>query len=70
MKLRGIAPSISGQLDKLMQSTILTEKEWTAFKTLFEQAHPGFFGNLRARYTDLSTAEIRMAAPGKTQPYQ
>ena len=61
-EISGNCSQYSGQLDKLMQSTILTEKEWTAFKTLFEQVHPGFFGNLRTRYTDLSTAEIRMAA--------
>ena len=52
----------SGHLDKLMQSTILTEKEWKEFKTLFDQVHPIFFGNLRTMYPDLSASEIRMAA--------
>ncbi|MDN5217248.1 hypothetical protein QQ020_34565 [Fulvivirgaceae bacterium BMA12] len=48
-------------LDRLMHSTILTDKEWKEFKVLFETVYPGFFCNLRARYADLSTSEIRLA---------
>lgn len=61
-EIAGSCSEYSGHLDKLMQSTILTEKEWKEFKTLFEQVHPGFFSNLRTKYPDLSTSEIRMAA--------
>ncbi|MEM7548843.1 MAG: tetratricopeptide repeat protein [Bacteroidota bacterium] len=55
-------PSYNGQIDKLMQSTILTDDEWVEFKLLFEQVNQGFFGNLRTKHPDLSIAEIRLAA--------
>ena len=58
----GDCPQYTIHLDKLMQSTILTGKEWDEFKILFEKVHPGFFINLRTKYPDLSTSEIRMAA--------
>ena len=61
-EIAGSCSHYDGNLDRLMQSTILTEYEWDEFKVLFEQVHRGFFSNLRSRYRDLSISEIRMAA--------
>ena len=60
-EIAGSCSHYDGNLDKLMQSTILTEDEWDEFKTLFEQVHRGFFSNLRSKYPDLSISEVRMA---------
>ena len=42
--------------------TILTEADWEKFKSLFEQLHPGFFINLQEKVSDITIAELRMAA--------
>ena len=42
--------------------TILTETDWEKFKKLFEQLHPGFFMNLQEKVSDITLAELRMAA--------
>ncbi|HSU28437.1 MAG TPA: tetratricopeptide repeat protein [Chitinophagaceae bacterium] len=42
--------------------TILTETDWDKFKSLFEQLYPGFFLNLQEKVTDITVAELRMAA--------
>jgi hypothetical protein len=42
--------------------TILTEEDWKKFKLLFEQLYPGFFMNLQEKVTDITAAELRMAA--------
>lgn len=57
--------SINGQEDvirELTQQTILTEEDWTKFKTLFETIYPGFFSALRQQYPEITLAELRMAA--------
>ena len=42
--------------------TILTEADWEKFKKLFEGLYPGFFTNLREKVSDITLAELRMAA--------
>ncbi len=49
-------------LEALLESVILTEKDWQQFKFLFEQVYPDFFENLKKKYTDLTPAEIRLLA--------
>ncbi len=52
--------SFNNTVDHLMQSTILTPDEWTEFKKLFSQVYPGFLGNVRNKYPDLTETEERL----------
>lgn len=47
-------------VQKMLQSTILTEKDWNEFKTTFEKVHTHFFANILKRYPTLSMAELRI----------
>jgi hypothetical protein len=49
-------------ISELAQQTILTEDDWTRFKTLFEKVSPGFFIKLMDKFPDITLAEQRMAA--------
>jgi DNA-binding CsgD family transcriptional regulator len=57
--------SDSGQEDiirELTQQTILTEADWSKFKSLFETIYPGFFSKLKQKSGDITLAELRMSA--------
>lgn len=45
--------------EKLLASTILTEKDWQQFRGIFEQVYPGFSYRLKTTYPELSPAEAR-----------
>lgn len=47
---------------ELTQQTILTDDDWIKFRALFEKLYPGFFINLKEKFTDITIAEQRMAA--------
>ena len=49
-------------ISELSRQTILTEEDWLKFKSLFEKVHPGFFINLQEKVSDITVAELRMAA--------
>lgn len=49
-------------IDELSNLTILTEDEWSKFRTLFEKIYPGFFLRLKNNAPDITVAEQRMAA--------
>jgi tetratricopeptide (TPR) repeat protein/DNA-binding CsgD family transcriptional regulator len=49
-------------IDELSSLTILTEDEWSKFKTLFEKVYPGFFLRLKGKAPDITIAEQRTAA--------
>ncbi len=49
-------------IEELGLQTILTEKDWTTFKLLFEKIHPAFFVKLKEKFPDITSAEQRMAA--------
>lgn len=49
-------------ITELTNQTILTEEEWIKFKSLFEKIYPGFFINLQEKVSDITVAELRMAA--------
>ncbi|TRX60613.1 tetratricopeptide repeat protein [Fulvivirga sp. M361] len=55
-------PTYDKTLDRLMQSTILTNDEWFRYKQLFNQVHPGFFTTLRQSLKDLTDTEERLIA--------
>ena len=46
-------------LESLRNSTVLTDTEWTSFKTMFEKVHPGYLKRLKLNYPDLTPAETR-----------
>ena len=64
MQAKGREATIEQQtiISELSQKTILTEEEWTVFKSLFEKIYPGFFINLVSKFPDITLAEQRMAA--------
>jgi hypothetical protein len=47
-------------MEQLINATILTDEDWTNFKTLFEKVHPNFIQNIEAKYTKPTKAEIRL----------
>jgi tetratricopeptide (TPR) repeat protein len=49
-------------ISELSRQTILTEEDWNKFRSLFEKIYPGFFVNLREKVSDITIAELRMAA--------
>jgi len=51
----------------LRHQQILIDTDWDKFKTLFERVYPGFFISLRNKATDITVAELRMAALIKLQ---
>jgi hypothetical protein len=54
-------------LGMLIESTILTEEEWSNFRRLFDKVYPGFFTRLKIKLPDLSPAETRLLALTKLQ---
>lgn len=50
------------QIERLHQSVIMTEDDWTSFKDLFEQVWPGFLAQINKKYDGLSLAEERVLA--------
>jgi tetratricopeptide (TPR) repeat protein/DNA-binding CsgD family transcriptional regulator len=54
-------------ISELGRHTILTEEDWSKFKSLFEKIYPGFFINLKEKYPDITLAEQRMAALTRLQ---
>lgn len=57
----------TGQLNQLLNSTILTEQDWKDFRLLFDKVHPGFFVRLKEKMADLSPADTRLLALTKLQ---
>jgi len=49
-------------ISELSRQTILTEDDWNKFRSLFEKIYPGFFVNLQEKVSDITIAELRMAA--------
>ncbi|MES2774390.1 MAG: tetratricopeptide repeat protein [Bacteroidota bacterium] len=52
---------------QLRHSTILTEDEWTAFRTNFEKVYPEWFGDIRKKLPGLSAADLRFLTLTKLQ---
>lgn len=46
--------------DKLMQSTILTDDEWVAFRELFDKVHKDFFLRLEKKIPGLTVTDTRL----------
>jgi len=54
-------------ISELSHQTILTEEDWSKFKSLFEKIYSGFFINLKEKFPDITLAEQRMAALTRLQ---
>jgi tetratricopeptide (TPR) repeat protein len=52
---------------KLINSTLLTNEAWDEFRRQFEQVHPGFLGQLKTHFSELSPAEERLLTLSKLQ---
>lgn len=48
--------------DELTNQSILTDDDWNRFRQLFEKANPGFFDRIKHLATDITAAELRLAA--------
>ena len=57
----------TGNINRLLSTTILTEDDWKKFRELFEKVYPGFFIRLKERMPDLSPTETRLFALTKLQ---
>ncbi len=67
LKERGGTPGPIDEklLSELQQSILLTDEQWTEFKTTFDKVHPGFLTRLREQLPDLTPAEIRFVVLSK-----
>ncbi|MDF2156331.1 hypothetical protein [Algoriphagus sp. CAU 1675] len=52
----------SEYLAKLNSSRILTDKDWSEFKLLFEKVYPGFFTSIKEKFPTITPAEMRISA--------
>jgi hypothetical protein len=57
----------SEYLEKLTNSTILTDEDWTQFRNIFEKVHPNFIAEQKTAYPDLTQAELRYLVLEKLQ---
>lgn len=48
------------QVEKLMQSNVLSDEEWKSFNDLFEKVHKGFFQRLSDKFPGISAEEARL----------
>lgn len=46
-------------LEKLTNSTILTDDDWSDFKLTFEKVYPSFIEDMKTTYPDITTSELR-----------
>lgn len=57
----------SDYLEKLTSSTILTDEDWTQFRSVFEKVHPNFIEEKKTQHPDLTQAELRYLVLEKLQ---
>ena len=50
------------EINRLINTNRLIEKDWENFKAVFEQVHPEFFTKLKQLYGKISSNELRLAA--------
>jgi len=62
-----IDPAHNDRVMALLNSSILTGKDWLQFRHLFEQVYPTFFHDLHRTHPNLTPAELRLLALLKLQ---
>lgn len=60
MELQQTGNSADHILNELRQRAILTDENWLAFRTSFDQVHHGFIDRLQEKHPRISPAEIRV----------
>lgn len=62
LKLKGteLEKDQSETIDKLLQSIILTEENWTEFRKLFDKVYQGYIFRVRSKYAYLTESDIRL----------
>ncbi len=62
LKLKGteLEKDQSETIEKLLQSIILTEENWTEFRKLFDKVYQGYIFRVRSAYSNLSESDIRL----------
>lgn len=50
------------RIKQKVSSNTNLDKDWQDFKTHFEQVHTGFFKNLKAKHSNLSSGDLRLSA--------
>lgn len=58
---------IQSSIDQLKETSILTNTDWEDFVTVFKQAYPTFFDNLKSTYPKITPSEIRLLALSKLE---
>lgn len=49
-------------INKLFESSLLTDNDWRKFIIVFEKVHTGFFDRVNEKWTELTPSEIRLLA--------
>ena len=49
-------------LEQLNHSRILTDEDWSEFKSMFEKVYPGFFSRVKENFPTITPAEQRIAS--------
>lgn len=57
----------SQYLEQLNSSTILTDEDWTKFRSVFEKVYPDFIADQKTLHPDLTQAELRYLVLEKLQ---
>lgn len=58
-------PPLAETRQNLLNSTLLTNDDWTEFQRRFERVHPSFFDQLKTQFADITPAEERLLALSK-----
>jgi len=58
----GIDQEKLANYNEVLNTTILTEDDWEKFKKTFEAVYPLFFANLRFRFPEITSSELRLSA--------
>ncbi|MBL4710476.1 MAG: hypothetical protein JKY48_18755 [Flavobacteriales bacterium] len=61
-EIKQLQNSKNEKLEELNEIRILTEKDWTRFKSLFDKVHPQFFRKLNANSLNFTKGEKRLLA--------
>ncbi|HEX6915612.1 MAG TPA: 7TM diverse intracellular signaling domain-containing protein [Chitinophagaceae bacterium] len=56
----GIAEHNPDYMQQLMDSIILTDEDWRAFRQLFDKVHSGYIYRIREKYTGLTESDVRL----------
>lgn len=59
---QNVDPKKTDLIERLQDFSLLTDDDWISFKNLFGKLNPNFFPFFRTQFTEVTVAEIRLAA--------